>query len=115
MVQVTATKQTISNAAVALGNYIGICTGSPGTTATPSNEAAGGSPAYARQATTWTAGSGGVNNGSPVTINLPSSTYLYLIQCSGSSGNNMVDWCPITAVVLSSQTAIPFTPVYTVT
>ena len=115
MVQVTATKQTISNAAVALGNYIGICTGSPGTTSTPANEAAGGSPAYARQATTWTAGSGGVNNGSPVTINLPASTYLYLFMASGSSGNNMVDWCPLTAVVLGAQTAIPFTPVYTVT
>ena len=115
MVNVTATKQTISNAAVALGNYIGICTGSPGSTSSPANEAAGGSPAYARQATTWTAGSGGVNNGSPVTINLPSSTYLYLLMASGSSGNNMVDWCPLTAVVLSTQTAIPFTPVYTVT
>ena len=113
MVNVSATKQTISNYAASLGNYVGLCTSSPGVTASPYAECSGGSPAYARQATTWTHSTGGVNNGSAVTINVPAGTYPYAILCSASTGNWMVDWAQIVALTVTAQSQIIVTPTYT--
>ena len=111
MVNVLATAQNLNNDYSAMGDWIGVCTGVPGSTATVLNEATGGSPAYARQQTDWTSGSNGSAVGSAVTLNLPAGTYPYMIMCSGSSGNNMVDWCILpTPIILSAQTAIEITP-----
>jgi hypothetical protein len=82
---------------------------------TPSNEASGGSPAYARIATTWGSTSGGANTGSAVTINVSSATYTYMILASNSSGNNMQDNCSITSVTMGAQGQIVVTPTYTQT
>jgi hypothetical protein len=112
MTNVTATEGTLVTDYKALGNYIGLCTGAPGSTSTPANEATGGSPAYARQATTWTV-AGATATGSSVTINVAAGTYSYMILCSASSGNNMVDWCPITPQVITSQNTITITPLAT--
>ena len=112
MTNVTATATDIVTDYSNLGNYIGLCTGAPGSTATPANEATGGSPAYARQATTW-AVSGAQALGSAVTINVPAGTYSYMIMCSGSSGDNMVDWCAIAPQVISAQSTITITPLAT--
>jgi hypothetical protein len=106
---VTATADTIIGDYSALGNWIGLFTGPPGSTASPSNEATGGSPAYARQSTTWTV-SGSTAIGSGVTFNVPAGTYNYMGIFSGSSGNNMVDWCPITPQSPTSQTTITIVP-----
>ena len=107
---VLSTAQNIANDFTALGNWIGVCTGPPGTSSTVLNEASGGTPAYARQQTTWTAGANGSAQGSQITLNLPAGTYPYMILCSGSSGNNMVDWCilstPIT-VTSSGGASVP--------
>jgi hypothetical protein len=112
MVNVPDTAQKVSNDYAALGTYIGLATGNPGNTSTPANEASGGG--YARQPTSWTAGTGGVNTGSQVTFNAPTGTYTNMIFCSGSGGNNMIDNCPITpSVTLSSPGQIQLTPVYT--
>src|SRR5689334_7579606 len=111
MVNVLTTAQTQDNNYAALGDYIGVCTGPPGDSSTVNNEATGGSPAYARQATTWTAGTNGSHTGSAVTLNLPAGTYPYMILCSGSTGNNMVDWCILpTPIVLAVQTPVTITP-----
>jgi hypothetical protein len=111
MTNVLATAQNIDNDFAALGNWIGVCTGPPGNTSTVSNEATGGSPAYARQSTTWTAGTNGSHVGSAVTLNLPSGTYPYLIMCSGSTGNNMIDWCILpTPIMVTAQTPVTITP-----
>jgi len=110
MTNVSATAGTIVTDYKSLGNWVGLATGNPGSTSTPANEATGGSPAYARQSTTWTV-SGATATGSSVTINVPAGTYSYMILCSGSSGNNMVDWCPISPQVIVSQTTITLTPV----
>lgn len=111
MVNVLATAQNLDNVFTGYGDYIGVCTGVPGSTSTVLNEATGGSPAYARQATTWTAGVNGSAVGSQVTINLPAGTYPYMIMCSASSGNNMIDWCILpTPIILTVQTAIKITP-----
>ena len=115
MVNVTSTAQTLAEDYKNLGSYIGLATDDPGSTATPMNEASGGSPAYARQQTTWTAGSGGVYNGSAVTINVKGGglTYKYMILCSAATGGNMVDNCPIPPQVMITDGAIIVSPVYT--
>lgn len=111
MVAVTNTKQTLAAYYATLGTYFGLATGNPGATATPANEASGGS--YARVATTWSAGSGGVMNGTAVTVNAQANTYTYTIMCSGSSGNNMIDNVAINSTVLSAPGQIVLTPTYT--
>lgn len=113
MVNVTNTAQTLSKDYTALGSYIGIASVDPGSSSTPTSEASGGSPAYARQQTTWTAGSGGVYNGSAVTINLPKGTYNYMILCSQATGDNMIDNCPIPQQILTADGSLTVQPVYT--
>ena len=112
MTNVTATQTTLVTDYKTLGNWIGLATGNPGSTASPANEATGGSPAYARQSTTWTV-SGAIATGSTVTLHVPAGTYTAMILCSGSSGNNMVDWTPITPQVITSQSTITLTPLAT--
>ena len=114
MTNVTATADALIADYSALGNWIGVFTGAPGNTAAPANEASGGSPAYARQATSWTV-SGATAIGSAVTINVPAGTYSYMGFFSASSGNNMVDWCPMTPQIATGQTTITITPLATAT
>jgi hypothetical protein len=115
MVACTATLNTLAADYAALGTFVGLATGAPGATATPANEATGGSPAYARVATTWSAGTTGVQNGTAVTINVAAGTYTYMILASSGSGNNQIDNCAITSVVMSAQGQIVVTPTYTQT
>lgn len=112
MTNVTPTAQTMVTDYSGLGAWIGLCTGAPGSTNAPSSEASGGSPAYARQETTWTV-SGGTAIGSAVTINVPAGNYSYMILCSASTGNTMVDWAPITPQTASGQTTVTITPLAT--
>lgn len=112
MTNVTATADTLVTDYSALGSWIGLATGNPGSTATPSSEATGGSPAYARQETSWNV-SGSAALGTPVTFNVAAGTYSFMLFCSGSSGANMVDWGAITPQVIASQTTITITPLAT--
>lgn len=109
MTNVTSTAGTLISDYSNLGNWIGLSTGNPGSTAAPANEATGGSPAYTRQATTWNV-SGSTAIGTAVTFNVPAGTYSYMILCSAASGNTMVDWAPITPQVAGTQTTITITP-----
>jgi hypothetical protein len=109
---VDSTTDTLVTDYVGLGAWVGLFTGNPGHTNTPANEAVGGSPAYARQETTWTT-SGSQSIGSPVTFHVGPGTYSFMGLFSGSSGANMVDWCPITPQVTSVQTTITITPLAT--
>jgi len=112
MTNVTATADTIVSDYTGLGNWISLHTGAPGSTSTPANEASGGSPAYARQSTTWTV-AGSTATGSAVTFNVPAGTYSYMGVCSASSGSNLVDWCAITPQVITAQSTITITPLAT--
>jgi hypothetical protein len=114
-IAVGTTRQSLAAQYATLGTWIGVCTGDPGTTATPANEATGGSPAYARQQTTWSAGAGGVENGTAVTINVAAATYTYILLASSASGNTMIDKAAVTSVVMSAQGQIVVTPTYTQT
>lgn len=112
MTNVTATADILIADYSALGSWLGLATGSPGNTASPANEASGGSPAYARQETTWVV-SGPTAIGSAITFNVPAGTYSYMILCSAQTGNSMVDWTPIPPQVAGSQTTITITPLAT--
>jgi hypothetical protein len=112
MTNVTPTAQTMISDYSGLGAWIGLFTGAPGSTNAPANEASGGSPAYARQETSWTV-SGATAIGSGVTINVPAGTYTYMGLFSAATGNTMVDWCAISPQVASGQTTITITPLAT--
>jgi hypothetical protein len=117
MINVPSTAQKLSDDYAALGNWIGLATDDPGNTSTPSNEVtvgAGPSTGYARQQTTWTSSSGGVNTGSAVTFNVPMGTYKFMIFCSDQSGNTMIDNCPISAS-FNAEGEIVVIPQYTQT
>jgi hypothetical protein len=115
MVAVTPTLNSLAAHYASLGTWIGLATGAPGATATPSNEATGGSPAYARKQTTWSAGATGVQNGTAVTIDVAAGTYTHVLVASSSTGNNMTDNGSITSVVMGAQGQIVVTPTYTQT
>jgi hypothetical protein len=116
-IAIGTTRQTLANAYAGAGTWIGLATGNPGTSATPSNEATGGSPAYARKQTTWTPSTGGVTNGSAVTIDCAAATYTHIILASAATvaTTNQIDNADVTDVVMSAQGQIVVTPTYTQT
>lgn len=92
--------------------YVGVNTlvtgppsdGTPGTGATAAaTEATGGSPAYARQAVTWAAASGGLkSNSGSLTFDVPPGTYAFLTLWNASTGNTGTQyrgWAPINGSV----------------
>lgn len=107
-----ATLEAKAEAQRALGAYISLHTASPGTTG--ANEATGGSPAYARQLTTWTdGGDDGVIAGSQVTIDVAAGTYTHFGVWSASSAGTYIDGGDITDTVMGAQGQIKVTPTLT--
>lgn len=110
MVNVLSTEQNLANTLVSYGDYIGVCTGPPGNTRTPYNEAVYENNG-ARQHTEWDTGQNGNVTGSTVTLDLPAGTFPYMIVCQGSSGDNMVDWAILpTPIVLGAPQQVQITP-----
>lgn len=115
-IAVVATRNSMAGFySTAAGSYIGLASGDPGTTATPASEATGGSPAYARKATTFGAGATSASVGSAVTIDSAAATYTFILVATASTGNVMTDKASITSVTLSGQGTIVVTPTFTVT
>jgi len=114
-IAVTTTKNTMATYYGTLGTYIGLATGAPGSTSTPSNEDTGGAPAYARIATVWGTATAGAITGTACTVNTPANTITYIILASSASGATMIDNASITSVVMSGQGQIVVTPTYTQT
>lgn len=112
-IAIPASRQALAAAYASLGAYLGLATAAPGNTSTPASEASGGS--YGRVATTWTSGSGGVENGTATTISANAAVYDYAILCSAATGNTMVDNAAITATTLSAPGQIVLTPTFTQT
>jgi hypothetical protein len=113
MVNVIATQNALATDYGNLGNWIGLATTNPGTTSTPTGEASGGTPAYARIQATWGSASAGVITATAgVTINTAAATYAYMLIASSSSGNNMQDNASISSVVMGAQGTIVVTPSY---
>ena len=107
-----STKEALADAYIALGDRISLHTGNPGTAG--ANEASGGSPAYARQVTTWSADTtdDGERLGTQVTIDVPAGTYTHV--GIWSSGGSFIDGYDLpTDIVMSVQGQIKITPKYT--
>jgi hypothetical protein len=115
VVACTATLNNLAATYTGYGAYVGLATGAPGPTTTPANEATGGTPAYARKSTVWTAGATGVQNGTAVTIDVAAATYTFMLLASAVSGANQYDNAAITSVVMGAQGQIVVTPTYTQT
>ncbi|AVP71343.1 phage tail fiber protein [Prescottella equi] len=109
-IAVATTRQALADAYKALGAHISVHTADPGTTG--ANEAAGGSPGYARKPTTWTSGTGGVLNGSQVVIDLPAGTYAWAGLWSAASGGTFLDKVAISSTTLGGQGQLLITPTY---
>lgn len=106
-----ATKEAAADTIVALGDYISLHTADPGTTG--ASEATGGSPAYARQQTTWSADvtDDGVRAGTQVTIDVPAGTYTHAGQWSASTAGTFVQGCALPSpIVMAGQGQIKVTP-----
>ena len=106
-----ATKEAGATAVTGLGNWISLHTSDPGTTG--AGEASGGSPAYARKQTTWTAGSAdGVVNGSAVSFDVPAGTYGYVgIWTAATAGTFVGGFALSTSTgALPGQTTVSVTP-----
>jgi hypothetical protein len=114
-IAVATSRQALADTYKTLGTWIGVATGDPGTAAAPANEATGGTPPYARKQTTWTSSTGGVVNGTAVTVDVPTGTFTHILLASAVSGSNMVDKADVTDVVMSAQGQIVVTPTYTQT
>ena len=114
-IAVTTTKNSLAQYYGSLGAYIGMATSAPGSTATPSGEVSGGSPAYARKLTTWGGPASGAITGTAVTIDTPAATITYILVGSAASGANMIDNASVTSVVMSGQGQVVVTPTYTQT
>jgi len=108
---VTTTQNLLISYYTGLGSWFGLATSasSPGQTNSPANEASGGTPAYARIETNWSV-TGPAAIGGSVTFNVPPGTYGYMLLCSASAGNFMVDWAPVQQQVCANQTTITIIP-----
>lgn len=109
---VAATKETAALAVTGLGAYVSVHTADPGTTDT--SEASGGSPAYARAATTWTGGtSDGIVTGSAVVIDVPSGTYTHIGLWSAATSGTFIGSAAITSTTFAAQGTLAITPTVT--
>lgn len=108
-----ATRETAALAVTGLGTYISLHTGDPSTTG--ANEAAGGSPAYARKSTTWTGGSSdGSVVGSQVTFDAPAGTYTHFGIWTASTAGTFIGGGDLDAdVVLGAQAEVKVTATIT--
>jgi hypothetical protein len=112
MTNVTETLQALVAYYTGLGNWFALAYGNPGNDVTVNNEASGGSPAYARQSTSWTV-TGVAAIGSGIIFNVPAGSYTFMSMCSGSAGSNQVDWAGISPQVIGAQATITIVPLAT--
>ena len=112
-IAVTATKNALCAAYASISTtvYVSVHTADPGTTG--ANEATGGSPAYKRVATTWSAPANGQVTGSLVTIDLPPGTYTYAGLWSALTGGTFIDKVAIPSTTLGGQGTLLVTPTFT--
>lgn len=114
-IRIAGTKTVLATSYGTNATWIGLATADPGATTTPSNEVTGGSPAYARKQTTWSAAN--PNVGTAVTIDSPAATILYIILATASTvgSANQADNASVSSVTLSGQGTIVCTPTFTQT
>jgi len=100
------TKEDLAVAFSNIGNWIGVFSGA--------TEATGGTPAYARKQTTWTAGAvDGVVTGSEVEIDLPAGTWDGIGIFAANSGGRLVAKIGMASMTYTAQGKLRVTPTYT--
>lgn len=113
MAIVTAAQK--ENLAVAYGNaaaYVSLHAGSPGTTGV--NEITGGTPAYARKAATWAAGTVDGVVTTTVTFDVPSGTTVtYCGIWSAATGGTFLDSSIVTSQAFATQGTYQLSITYT--
>ncbi|PXX52624.1 hypothetical protein DFR70_1329 [Nocardia tenerifensis] len=111
-IAVTSTKNALCTAYanIAPTVYVSVHIADPNTTG--GNEASGGSPAYARVATTWSAPANGQITGSQVTINLPPGTYTHAGLWTAATGGTFIDKVAIAPTTLGAQGTLLITPTF---
>ncbi len=100
----TAAKNTMLDAFVSsVGTvYASLHTGAPGSTG--ASEAAGGSPAYARQSLAWSSASGGVKQtSSAATFNVPAGTYSWVGYWSAVTSGTYLGYDAVTPATFAGQ------------
>lgn len=108
------TLDTAALAKTALGAWISLHVDTVGTDG--SNEATGGSPAYAREETTWDLGAtSGEVVGTEVVFDVPAGTYTHFGIWTASTGGVYIDGGEIAETTLASQGTINLTPTVTET
>jgi hypothetical protein len=92
--------------------YVSLHTADPGTTGT--SEVTGGSPAYARKAASWTAGSEDGVVTVTVTFDVPASTTVtYVGLFDAATSGNFLDKAAVTSQNFASQGTYQVTLTYT--
>lgn len=110
-----AAKNAALDAIGSNATWISMHTADPGTTG--ASEVVGGSPAYARVATTWSAASAASKSGSQVTSNIPASTAVgFWGLWTAASGGTFYNGGALPAVEsYGAQGTLVFTPTLTAT
>lgn len=106
---ITARKQTLVDVWKGYGNFFGVCTGAPGDTTTPANEAAYTSGA--RIASTLSSNTDGTVSGTAAILNVPAGTYTHGTQCSAATGATQIAWGTLSpSIVLNAAGQVVITP-----
>lgn len=109
-----AQKETLAVAYGTAATHGALFTADPGTSGTVTGEVTGGSPAYARKALTWTAGSSDGIVTASATFDVPTGTTVtHIGVCSASSGANLLDRISITSQSFSAQGTLQVNYTYT--
>jgi len=114
-IRIAGTKTVLATSYGTNATWLGLATADPGATTTPANEVTGGTPAYARKQTTWSAAN--PNVGTSVTIDSPAATISWVILATAATvgTTNQADNVDVADVVLSGQGTIVVTPTLTIT
>jgi len=112
---VVTSKNTMATYYGTQATQIGLATAAQSTTSTITNEVTGGSPAYARVATTWGGASSSAITGTSVTINIPTTTTVtHALLCTAATGaSTLFDWCQVTSTTYNAQGSAIITPTFT--
>lgn len=106
---ITARKQALADVWKGYGAYFGVCTGAPGDTTTPANEAAYTSGN--RVASTLSSNGDGTVSGTAVVLNAPAGTYTHGTQCSAATGATQIAWAALSPnIVLNANGQVVITP-----
>ena len=112
-IQTSTQRNTLASAYGSAATYAAVYTTVPGSAA--GTEPSGGSPAYARKSTSWSAASNGVITTTPV-FDIPSGTTI--VGCglhTAATSGTYLDGASVTSQAFSSQGTYTLTLTYTQT